>query len=150
MKVKTVVFAVLMVWVQVAGTTASGSIKWYSYKEGMALAEKEKKKAFIHFWTAWCPSCKKMEKETFLDSAVITYLNKNFISIKVNSDVESELSSEFGIRGVPDNWFISENSKPIINQPGYLPSKIFLPILKYIHTDSFKKMSLSKFMRKKG
>jgi thioredoxin-related protein len=80
---------------------------------------------------------------------VITFLNKNYVSIKVNTDVQQALSSEFGIRGIPDNWFLSENKKPIINQPGYLPSKLFLPILKYIHTDSFKTMSLSKFMRKK-
>ena len=86
-----------------------------------------------------------MEKKTFRNSAVITYLNKNYISIKVNTDVERELSSEFGIRGVPDNWFLSENKEPIISQPGYLPSKIFLPILKYIYTDSFKKMSCTTF-----
>ena len=90
-----------------------------------------------------------MEKETFRNSAVITYLNKNYISIKVNTDVEGALSSEFGIRGVPDNWFIAEDSQPIVNQPGYLPPKLFLPILKYIYTDSFKTMSLSKFMRQK-
>ena len=123
--------------------------KNHTWWEGMTMAEKEKKKVFIHFYAAWCPSCKKMEKETFRNSAVITYLNKNYISIKVNTDVESALSSEFGIRGVPDNWFISEDTKPIINQPGYLPPKLFLPILKYIHTDSFKKMSLGKFMRQK-
>ena len=138
-----------MVLAQAAALNASGAIKWYSFQEGMAMAEKEKKKVFIHFYAGWCPSCKKMEKETFSNSAVISYLNKNYISIKVNTDIEGALSSEFGIRGVPDNWFISEDIEPITNQAGYLPSKLFLPILKYIHTDSFNKMSLRQFMGRK-
>jgi len=149
MKIRAAVFAALMVLVQAASLSASGAISWYSFQEGMALAEKEKKKVFIHFYATWCPSCKKMEKETFRNTAVITYLNKNYISIKVNTDAESALSSEFGVRGVPDNWFLSEASKPITSQPGYLPSKLFLPILKYIHTDSFETMSLSQFMRRR-
>ena len=150
MKVKTAVVATLMVLIQAAALNATGAIKWYSLKEGVAQAEKENKKTYIHFYATWCPSCKKMEKETFRNSAVITFLNKNYVSIKVNTDVEKALSSEFGIRGVLDNWFLSENKEPIVNQPGYLPSKLFLPILKYIHTGSCKTMSLSKFMRKKG
>ena len=88
-----------------------------------------------------------MEKETFKDSSVITYLNKNFISIRVNTDQERALSLEYGIRGVPDNWFISEDSETISNLPGYIPVNLFLPLLKYIHTNSYKKMNFNKVMK---
>ena len=142
------IFFLLMVF-QVADSAATGNIKWYAYKEGMPLGKKLKKKVFLHFWTKWCPRCKQMERKTFNDSAVIAYLNKNFISIKVNSDRQSALSSQYGVRGVPDNWFIAENSEAISNMPGYIPAKMFLPILKYIHTDSYKKMTFSKFIKEK-
>ena len=148
MKLKVVAFvAVLFFFQTTLGFAVSGNIKWYSYNEGMDLVKKEKKKVFIHFWAEWCPSCKKMEKETFKDSSVIAYLNKNFISIKVNSDRENALSSEFGVRGVPDNWFVSEDNEAISNLPGYIPTKMFLPILKFIQTDSYKRMTFNKFMR---
>ena len=127
---------------------ASGDIKWYTYEEGMALGKDENKKVFLYFWTEWCPNCKKMEKGTFQDAFVIAYLNKNFISIRVNSDEQRDIAATYNVRGVPDNWFIAENSKAIMNQPGYLTIKRFLPLLKYIHTDSYKEMTFSKFLKK--
>ena len=136
-----------VIFLSTAGFAASASIEWHSFKEGMAVVKKEKKKVFIHFWADWCPSCKKMEKETFKDSSVIAYLNKNFIAIKVNSDRETALLSEFGVLGIPDNWFISEDNEAISNLPGYIPTKMFLPILRFIQTDSYKRMTFGKFRK---
>jgi len=128
---------------------ASGGIQWHSYETGMELGKKENKKIFLHFWAEWCDYCKQMARETFTDSAVIAYLNKNFISIKVNSDKERALVSEYNVRGLPDNWFIDEKNVIIGNHPGYIPPDKLLPQLRYIHTDSYKKMSYSKFLKMK-
>ena len=151
MKSKAVVFFILTFFPQaiIPATllAADGNIKWHAYKEGMSQGKNKQKKVFLHFWAKWCPSCKKMEKETFKDASVIAYLNKNFISIRVDTDRERALSSEYGIRGVPDNWFISEDGETISNLPGYIPVKLFLPLLKYIRTNSYKKMNFSKFMK---
>ena len=133
----------------VGSPAASGGIQWHSYQTGMELGKKENKKIFLHFWAEWCDSCKKMNKETFTDSAVIAYLNKNFISIKVNSDKERALVSEYNVRGLPDNWFIAEKNEVIGNQPGPIPPDMLLPLLRYIYTDSYKKMSYSKFLNMK-
>ncbi len=127
---------------------ASGDIKWYTYEEGMALGKDENKKVFLYFWTEWCPNCKKMEKKTFQDASVIAYLNKNFISIRVNSDKQRDIAAIYGVRGVPDNWFIAENSEAISNQPGSIPAKMFLPLLKFIRTDNYKEMTFSQFLKK--
>jgi len=128
---------------------ASGGIQWQSYETGMELGKKENKKVFLHFWSEDCEYCIKMAKETFADSAVIAYLNKYFISIKVNSDKERALVSEYKVRGLPDNWFIAEKKEIIGNQPGFIPADTLLPLLRYIHTDSYKKMSYSKFLNAK-
>ena len=128
------------------GRAASGDIRWYSFKEGTTQQEKIRKKVFLHFWAQWCSSCKKMNKNTFTDRSVIAYLNKHFISIKVDSDKDKALAGQFGVRGIPDNWFIAEDSQPLSNLPGYIPPKMFLTVLKFIHTDSYKKMSFTKFM----
>ena len=128
------------------GRADSGDIRWYSFKEGMAQQEKLRKKAFLHFWAKWCPSCRKMNEVTFTDRSVIAYLNKHFISIKINSEENKTLASEFGVRGIPDNWFIAENNQPISDLPGYIPPKMFLAVLKFILTDSYKKISFTKFM----
>jgi thioredoxin-related protein len=145
------IFAVVfMLGLILAGVTvAAGGIQWHPYKAGMDLGKKENKKIFLHFWAQWCDSCKIMAKETFADSAVIAYLNKNFISIRVNSDKERTIVSTYNVRGLPDNWFIAEKNEIIGNQPGNIPPDKFLPLLRYIHSDSYKKMSFGKFLETK-
>jgi len=140
---------IFMGLLSVGSAFASGGIQWQSYETGMELGKKENKKVFLHFWSEDCEYCKKMAKETFADSAVIAYLNKNFISIKVNSDKERALVSEYNVRGLPDNWFIAEKNEIIGNQPGYIPADMLLPLLRYIHTNSYKKMSYGKFLNEK-
>jgi thioredoxin-related protein len=114
------------------GNAASNSVKWYSFDEGMALGQSQEKKIFMHFWAEWCGYCRRMEKKTFRNSSVITYLNDNFISIKVNFDTERRLVSMFKVRGLPDNWFFSKDRKDIKHQPGYIPPEKFLVMLKKI------------------
>lgn len=152
MKHKLIVFTICFIFFlslrPLAVFAASGGIKWYSYNEGMALSKKEKKKVYLHFWASWCDYCKKMEEETFSNTSVVAYLNRNYISIKVNSDKEKDLSIEFRIAGLPDNWFVDENGQKISNRSGYMSPKIFLPVLKFIHTDSYKQMSFNTFLEK--
>jgi thioredoxin-related protein len=114
------------------GNAASNSVKWYSFDEGMALGQSQGKKIFMHFWAEWCRYCYTMEKKTFRNSSVITYLNDNFISIKVNYDTEKRLVSIFKVKGLPDNWLFSKDRKDIKHQPGFIPPEKFLVMLKKI------------------
>lgn len=132
------------VWIS-PGFADSEGIKWYSYDEGMALGEKEGKKVFVFFTAEWCAYCTKMKKETFTDPSVSAYLNENFISVLVDYDMESTIISKFNIRGLPLSYFFSESGDSIIQRPGYIPSEKFIHMLRFVHTESYKKMSLEKF-----
>jgi len=123
----------------------SDIIKWYGYEEGIARGKKEKKKIYINFYADWCHYCKVMEKETFRNNSVVGYLNDNFVAIRINSDKNKKLAQNYQVTGLPSNWFLSESGDNIGNQPGYLPPDMMLPLLKYVHTDSYKKMNFSKF-----
>ncbi len=136
MKLKTFGFIILIAIGSLMATSeslaASNSVKWYSFDEGMALGQSQGKKIFMHFWAEWCGYCRRMEKKTFRNPAVIAKLNENFISIKVNYDREKRLVSMFKVRGLPDNWFFSKDHKDIKHQPGYIPPEKFLVMLKKI------------------
>jgi thioredoxin-related protein len=107
-------------------------IQWHSYNDGMARSKFEKKKVLLHFTAAWCNYCWVMEKETFNDPAIISSLNENFISIKVDFDREKKTSDFYQVRGLPDTIFIAENGQIIGRQPGYIPPELFKRILKSI------------------
>jgi thioredoxin-related protein len=126
---------------------SSKGIKWYTYKQGIELSKIEGVKIFLYFYADWCTYCKKMEKETFNDDSVVSYLNDNFISIKVNSDRDTKTALDFGVRGLPSSWFIEENGERISNLPGFIAADILLNVLKYINTDSYKEMPFREFMQ---
>jgi thioredoxin-related protein len=112
---------------------ASDSIKWYAYEEGMVLGKAEKKKVYLHFYADWCGFCLKMAKETFRDSAVVSYLSKNFIAVRVDFDREPATAEKYGVMGLPSNWFLTEMGQPIVNIPGYIPPDALLSMLKEVN-----------------
>lgn len=122
-------------------------VRWYSYDEGMAIGKDKKKKIFLSFYADWCGYCKQMEKTTFADKSVVSYMNENFVSIRINADKELKLASTYNVRGLPDTWFLSENGEQIGSQPGYIEPDTMLPLLKYIHSDKYQKISFDKFMK---
>jgi thioredoxin-related protein len=74
-----------------------------------------------------------MAKETFRDSAVVSYLDNNFIAIRVNSDKEPDTAAKYGVMGLPSNWFLTEIGQPIGNIPGYIPPDAMLSLLKEVN-----------------
>jgi len=150
MKIKRrlILFPVLFCLLLTVSTVpaSSNTIKWKSYKKGIALGKKENKKIFINFYAQWCTYCTMMDAKTFKNSDVIAYLNKHFISIKVNMDKEKETAADYFVRGLPTSWFVSENGNKISGLPGYIKPDTFINILKFVHTDSYKKMTFIDFL----
>ncbi len=129
-------------------TQKGDGIQWKSYEEGIKQSATEDKKVFLVFNAAWCRYCVKMEKETFQDSSVIAYVNRNFIPISVDSDKERAIATKYRVTGLPNLWFLAANGDRIGNFPGYLPAKEMLIFLKYISSDSYRTMSLESFVKK--
>jgi len=127
-------------------TAYSATIRWHGYNDGMALAKEQRKKVFLYFWAEWCLYCKKMEKETLSKKEVAAILNKNFIPIKINSDADQELATRYFVRGLPTTWFLTETGEKISNLPGYVAPDLFVPILRYIHSNSYQKMAFKEFI----
>ncbi|MEA3438125.1 MAG: thioredoxin family protein [Thermodesulfobacteriota bacterium] len=113
----------------------SESIKWYSHDEGIAVGSSEGKRIYINFHADWCAYCKVMEKGTFSNPAVISYLNKHFISIKVDTEKETKTTYKYGVNALPDNWFLFKNGEIIGRRKGYIPPDMFMKILKSIPED---------------
>jgi thioredoxin-related protein len=136
------------------------SITWYKYDEGVKQAAKLNRLILIDFYTDWCGWCKKMDKTTFTDQAVVEYINKNFIAIKVNAESNASLSSpdglnsgvkvarSFGVNSYPQYWFVESNGKKIDKLPGYAPPDRFIIVLKYIGEGEYKKQSWNDYYQK--
>lgn len=120
-------------------SVSAASIAWNSYDKGLALAKQKNKKIYVNFHADWCGYCKKMEKETFVSPKVVAYLNEHFIAVRVNSDKEQATARKYNVRGLPANFFFTEQGEVIGNQPGYLDEKMFLQLLSFVKDEKYKK-----------
>jgi thioredoxin-related protein len=137
---------------KVSKTTGSpadnaGVINWQDYAGGMELAKTSGKHVFLYFYADWCTYCTKLKKTTFQEQEVLNYLKENFVSISVDTDVEKARAGEWKVRGLPTLWFLKPDNSEISNIPGYVDKDQFLTVLKYIHTQSYDKMSLTEFVK---
>ena len=151
MKAKTVrmlvtILVLLCTGLLTSATADTAGINWVNYDKGMALGKSQQQKVFINFYATWCSFCRMMDSGTFMNSAVIDYLNDNFISVKVDVDKERDVAAHYNIQPLPDVWFISEKGEAIGNKPGYIPPEEMLPVLKFIQTDSYLEMSYQTFL----
>jgi len=126
----------------------SSNINWQSYNQGVKNAKAQNKPVFLYFHADWCKYCTKLKKTTFTDKDVLNYLNDNFISIAIDTEKQKDFARQWGIKGLPNLWFLRADSSKISNIPGYVEADHFLNILKYIRTQSFDKMSFSDFLKK--
>ena len=113
--------------------SAVETINWRSYEEGLVVSKSEKKKVFLHFYADWCVFCAKMAKETFQNPAVVSYLNNNFIPVRVDTDKEPATAMKYGVTGLPSTWFLSEMGEAIGTVPGFIPPDPLLSMLKEVN-----------------
>ncbi len=81
--------------------------------------------AIIDFYADWCGPCKMVAP--ILEELSSEYEGK-LVIYKVNTDVEQELSTVFGIQSIPTMLFIDADGEPMM-QPGALPKHVFRKLI---------------------
>jgi len=137
---------------------------WMSYDSGMELAHDMGKPVVIDFYTSWCRWCKVMERETFLNEKVASYLNENFISIRINAEQKNTrikyggrmytpagLARAFRVRGYPSVAYLDDKGRLIFVDAGFKRPEQFMVNLKYVKSGCYEKgISIDEFRRRGG
>lgn len=131
-----------------AASAASGrapELEWLEYGAALERARRENKHIVLDFYTNWCGWCKRMDHDTYGDSAVATYLRANFVVSKVNAESSKrfkvgsgtksgiELAQEFEVRSFPITWFIRPDGTKIDKIMGYQAPGPFRNVLVFVH-----------------
>jgi len=94
-------------------TTAAQGIQFEhgTWPETLAKAKSEGKLVFLDAVTSWCGPCKMMAKEVFPDTAVGTFFNEYFVSIKMDMEQGEgvEISSRYKIWVYPTLLFLDDS-----------------------------------------
>ena len=138
-------FTLLLIFVSFSSSNDTSELKWLDWNTGYPLAKKQNKIILVDAYTDWCGWCKKMDRDTYTNSDIIKALNKDFIVIKFNPELENivyELDGNkitgrelFGqltqgkSTGFPTTYFIQPNKKQIQIAAGYLAPNDFMKVL---------------------
>ncbi|QQG48905.1 MAG: thioredoxin domain-containing protein [archaeon] len=125
---------------------AHNPVEWFTWeKEALAKAKNDNKPIFLSIGYSTCHWCTVMEGESFEDLETAAFLNKHFISIKVDREERPELDSYYmravqamtGGGGWPLSVFLTPDLKPFYGgtyfpkEPRYgMPS--FMQVLEFV------------------
>lgn len=137
-------------------------VTWLSWDEAAQLAttEKNPKKVFIDVYTDWCGWCKKMDKDTFQNPEVASYMADNYYMVKMDGEGKEPIEfkgkmykfvpsgrngyHEFaaalmqGRMSYPTTIFLDEQLNILSPVPGYQKPEPFLDIARYFGDNIYK------------
>ena len=106
----------------------------YSLTQVLEKAEKSNKLVFVDFYADWCLPCQIMDEEVFNQKDIYDYINKHFISYKV--DVEkangANLKLLFNTQELPTFLFLDSSGKEIEKYLGSLSQTNLINIVKRV------------------
>lgn len=138
-----------------------------SLEEAVEAQKTNPKKIFIDAYTLWCGPCKMLDKNTFNNKDVASFINENYYAVKFNAEGNEsinfkgntftnpnydaskgngrnsshQLSQYFSIRAYPTLVFLDEEANLIAPLPGYKTPKQLELYLKLFKSDDYKNIT---------
>ncbi len=121
---------------------AHNPVDWYAWgEEAFAAAKRQNKPIFLSIGYSTCHWCHVMERESFENPAIANYLNKHFISVKVDRERRPDVDKTYmqavtlltGRGGWPMSSFLTGDGKPFWGGT-YFPPDVFRHLLAQIVT----------------
>lgn len=141
---------------------AQAQPKWREFGAGMEEAGAQEKPVVVGVYTSWCGWCKRMDKTTFADEDVQSYMEETFVPIKMNAESKTmtvyageeysyrQIAKGFRITGYPTTLFLAADGKHITTVPGYLKPDQFLTVLRFIGDGHYKNKTFDEFRKELG
>ena len=165
-KLKPVLFICLIFLCSAANRT-SEKVQWLKLDEVREKIKEQGKPVLIDLYTDWCYWCKVMDKKTYSNSKVISYINEHFYSARVNAETtdavnwnnkiynyntnykinDFALFVTYGQASFPTTVIIPDENTAPIPVPGFMEPKEIEVILKYFGDGAYKTKTFPEFQK---
>jgi len=104
-------------------------LNWLEWgKTAFQRAKKEKKPVLLNISARWCHWCHTMDRLTYSNSDIIQFINKNFIPIRVDTDLRPDINDRYNVGGWPTTAILS-NDGEIVSAATYVPREHMVKFL---------------------
>ncbi len=157
----------LSAFLLVSITVKAQKIHWLSFEKAIEMSTKNPKPILIDVYTDWCGWCKKLDKNTYANPVIASYVNKHFYAVKLDGEGKKDITfnghtfkfqqqgrSKFhelaaalmeGKLSYPTTIFMNKNQKIIQKIPGYLSKERMEKILAFFNNETYKKANWKVF-----
>ncbi len=116
----------LVAWQALGDEPPRSAFHDLSFDQAIAKAGQEKKLVMVDFYTTWCGPCKMLDKQTWTDEAVIKWLKKQTVAIKIDAEKQRDLAARYKIRAYPSMVLINPDRTEKGRIVGFKRPKEFL------------------------
>ena len=107
-------------------TTGSSKVQWQkSLKSAQKLAIQQDKPMMIVVGASWCTYCHKLDRETFADKRIATFIEREFIPVHLDFDKEAKVAKILEVERLPCTVFLTPQADLILRTEGYANVKDF-------------------------
>ena len=131
-----------------------------SFDTGLLHAREKNKKLFVYFGRFGCGYCEKVNRETFIDSALHKLYIKNYVLVYVDAESGDrltlpdgerisgmELGARLNVFSTPVFLYMDTTGKVLLRAPGFKTVKDFKDFDRYIQGDFYKRESTNEFLK---
>ena len=102
------------------------------YAQAVEQAKASDRLVLIDFFTTWCGPCKQMDRTTWTDEGVRSWIAASAVAVKVDADKEVGLAQRYHIEGYPTVVFVDGDEHEVGRLKGYRSATHFLADAKKI------------------
>ena len=123
----------------------AAEINWKrDYAQSVEMAEKAHKPIVMLLTSPYCKWCRYLDNTTFKDANVINGLNKDFISLYIDVNVNNNYPREFYTPTTPTIWFLDSHGMPMFQAVrGAIDAESFLEAMAIVKKE-FAQIDLKK------
>jgi YHS domain-containing protein/thiol-disulfide isomerase/thioredoxin len=112
------------------GAPPESSVVWHDdFNQAIELARQRDCVLLVHFYTTWCPPCKRMEREVLGTPELNRLLESGAVAVKVDGERHPELKDRFSIEAFPSDVILTPQGRVLSSTQGYQSRDAYLSTL---------------------
>ncbi len=109
-----------------SAATGATKVPWQkSLKAAQKLALQQDKPMMVVFGASWCTYCHKLDRETFADKRIATFIEREFIPVHLDFDKEPKIAKILEVERLPCTVFLTPQADLLLRSEGFANAKDF-------------------------